>query len=253
MNQLLDQAAIVLVRPKYPENIGAAARVAANMGVTRIIVVHTTEPDLEPMLKMATHHAAHLVHAIKRFSCLQEALAPFTWIVGTSARKGKQRRSMKHLKTAIQTTLPHLKNNPTAILFGPEDSGLSNDDLRLCNIIATIPTADFSSLNLAQSVAIVLYELFSGVREIGANGQNIPAPPKLASSREMEDVYSLFEKTLQKIDYLKETDYNYLIHNIRHFLGRIGLRAREVKVIKGFCRHILWLAEKTHQGGRRGH
>ena len=69
----------------------------------------------------------------------------------------------------------------------------------------------------------------------------------------MEEVYSLFEKTLQKIDYLKETDYNYMIYNIRHFLGRIGLRAREVKVINGFCRHVLWLAEKTDQGGYRGH
>ena len=248
MSQLLDQVAIILVRPKYAENIGAAARIAANMGVSRICVVHDVMPTMEPMLKMATHHASHLIRNLELFDTLEDALAPFSWVVGTSARQGRQRRSMRSLKPAIKVSLPRLRENHSAFVFGPEDRGLSNEDLKLCNIIASIPTADFSSLNLAQSVGIVLYEVFSGVQEINSTASHITTLPTQASSREMEGIYSLIEKTLQEIEYLKETDYNQWMLNIRHFLGRIGLRAREVKLIKGYCRHILRLAESNKSG-----
>jgi tRNA/rRNA methyltransferase len=249
--QLLDQVTIILVRPKYAENIGSAARIAANMGVNHICVVHDVLPAMEPMLKLATHHASHLIHNLEHFNSLEEALAPYSWIVGTSARQGRQRRSMQNLKPVVKTTLPRLKENHTAFVFGPEDSGLSNEDLKLCNIIASIPTADFSSLNLAQSVAIVLYEVFSGIQEINSAASQTTPLPKQASSWEMEGIYSLIEKTLHEIEYLKETDYTQWMINIRHFLGRIGLRAREVKLIKGYCRQILRLTEKTNQGGQR--
>ena len=254
MKQLLDQVAVVLVRPKYAENIGAAARIAANMGVSKICVVAETMPAKEPMLKLSTHHAAHLVHNLDLYTSLQDALVSYNWIVGTSARKGRQRRSMHNLKTVIKTTIPRLKENKTALVFGPEDRGLTNEDLKFCNSIASIPTADFSSLNLAQSVAIVLYELFSGVRDYNAaaTSQEYPPLPKQATSQEMEGMYGLFEKTLQEIDYLKETDYNQIMLNIRHFLGRIDIRAREVKLIKGYCRHVLWLAEKQQQKNESG-
>jgi tRNA/rRNA methyltransferase len=253
MNEFLDQVAIILVEPKYPENIGSSARVAANMGISNIIVVRDDIPDKATMLKLATHHAAEQVQGIQYVQDLKKALAPFSWVVGTSARKGRQRRSMLRLRPVIQETLPRLQNNRVAFLFGAEDRGLANDHLKHCNLIATIPTADFSSLNLAQSVAIVLYELFSGLQEMSVDKRQPAAPLfKQAASEELEGMYSLVEKTLQQIDYLKETDYNHWMQNIRQFLGRVGLRSREVKLIKGLCRQVLWLTEKISSGGQRG-
>jgi tRNA/rRNA methyltransferase len=118
---LLDNIAIVLMEPKYPENIGAAARCAMNMGISRLIVVRIEAPDQEKMLKMATHKAAHLIEDLKCFTNLEEALAPFSHVVGTTARQGRKRRIENSPRYMLDSILPLLENNQVALLFGPED------------------------------------------------------------------------------------------------------------------------------------
>lgn len=241
----LANTAIVLVQPKYPENVGAAARVAANLGVKQIIVVRRQMPDRQAMERMATHHASHLIDQIQLYPSLTEALAPFSWVLGTSARQGRQRHSIRRLETISKEIMPHLDQNRIALVFGPEDRGLTNDDLGLCNMVATIPTIDMNSLNLAQAVAIVCWELTARAREKRENG---PAPtPKLANSHEREEMYHLLDRSLRAIDYLKENDYSYWMHNLRSFGNRLQLRAREVKFIRGFCRQILWLSQQKNK------
>jgi len=235
--QMLDNITIVLMEPKYPENIGAAARCAMNMGISRLIIVRDEAPDQEKMLKMATHKAAHLIEQLERFNNLEEALAPFSHVVGTSARQGRKRRIENSPRYMPDTILPLLENNQVALLFGPEHRGLTNDDLKYCQTTVTIPTADFSSLNLAQAVAILCYELYWGfmysdkIRQSG---------PKLASSYELEGMYEHVEELLNRIGFLKTNDSSYWIRNIRQFLGRVGLRAKEARIIRGFCRQFLW-------------
>lgn len=243
--KLLSQVAIVLVRPAYPENVGAAARVACNMGISRLILVGKEKPDEERMRKLATHHARHLIDGLEIFSRLDEALAPFQWVVGTSARQGRQRHTMAGPKTAMVDLVPKLVNNQAALLFGPEDRGLSNDDLKLCNIVTTIPTADFSSLNLAQAVALLAYELYSEVLRVQQD--NRPAPARLACNRERETLYGLIEEALRAIGYLQEERYGYWMHNIRHFLGRTGLRSREARFVGGFCKQIIDFSKKNER------
>ena len=137
----------------------------------------------------------------------------------------------------LNTVLPLLENNRVALLFGPEHRGLTNDDLKYCQTTVTIPTADFSSLNLAQAVAILSYELYWGVMY---SGKEIKSSPKLASSYELEGMYEHVEKLLDRIGFLRTNDSSYWIRNIRHFLGRVGLRAKEARIIRGFCRQFLW-------------
>jgi len=234
---LLDNIAIVLMEPKYPENIGAAARCALNMGISRLIVVHDEVPDQEKMLKMATHKAAHLIEALQRFTNLAEALAPFSHVVGTTARQGRKRRIENSPRYMLHTILPLLENNQVALLFGPEHRGLTNEDLKYCQTKVTIPTADFSSLNLAQAVAILCYEIYWGI----IYSDKIMQPsPRLASSHELEGMYEHVEKLLNQVGFLRTDDSSYWIRNIRHFLGRIGLRAQEARIIRGFCRQFLW-------------
>ncbi len=246
---LTENIAIVLVAPKYPENIGAAARVAANMGISRLIVVAGGLPDpeqTERMQKTATHHVADLLEKIEVYETLAEALSSFTWVVGTSARQGRKRSSISTPRQIARDIVPLLKSNQIAVLFGPEDRGLTNDDLKYCNQISTIPTADFSSLNLAQAVAILCYEIYTCLRE-EADKKLTRYAPKRVETKELEATYAQVEKVLRSLALLKETDLNSWMHNVRKFLGRIGLRAKEAKVIRGFCRQ-LFLYDQRLQG-----
>ena len=157
---LLDNIGIVLLHPKYPENIGSVARAAWNMGITNISVVRSEYPDHARMAKLATHNAAHLLDQMTIHENLGDALAPFSQVIGTTARRGRQRIPAKPPRKIMENILPLLPKNRVAFLFGPEDCGLSNEALSYCQQTSAIPTADFSSLNLAQAVSIHCYEIF---------------------------------------------------------------------------------------------
>ena len=242
---LLNNVAIVLMQPKYPENIGAAARCAVNMGIPELRVVRTAAPDLEKMLKMATHKGARLIENLSPYANLAEALAPFSHVVGTTARQGRKRPVENSPRHMLDTVLPLLENNRIALLFGPEDRGLTNEDLKYCQTRVTIPTADFSSLNLAQAVAILSYELYRAARY---PGKRAAAAPKLASSHELEGMYEHVERLLNRIGFLRTEDSSYWLRNIRGFLGRVGLCAKEARIIRGFCRQFLWYEDRLHKG-----
>ncbi len=233
---LLAQLAIVLVRPKIPENIGAAARIAWNMGITRLILIRDSLPDREPMAKMATHKATHLIDNIEIYQDLAEALADFSLVVGTTARRGRQRFVTQSPREMVAALLPQLPNNKVAIIFGPEDTGLTNDDLKYCQMTSAIPTADFSSLNLAQAVAIHCYELYYGI--IHDSKDMVPAP-QLATSFELESMYSFLEESLFAIDFMGEVSHTYWMSNIRNFFSRIKLTSKDANIIRGISKKFL--------------
>lgn len=245
---LLSQLAIVLIRPKIPENIGAAARIARNMGINRLILVKDSIPDRETMAKMATHKAAHLIDNMEIHRNLEEALAGFSVVIGTTARRGRQRCVEKNPRELVDTLLPLLPNNKVAIIFGPEDTGLTNDDLKYCHMASAIPTADFSSINLAQAVAIHCYELYYGV--IHAQ-KNMVFAPQLATSHELESMYSYLEKSLYSIEFLEEVNRSYWMTNIRQFFSRIMLTAKDANIVRTVCKKLL-LYQQTHNSKDNG-
>lgn len=241
-NSLLSHVAIVLVRPKYAENVGAAARVAFNMGISRLILVRDEIPDHESMAKMATHKAAHILEQMEVHHKLEDALAPFSIIAATTARRGRKRILEKTPRELIETVVPDLNNNQLAIMFGPENTGLTNDEIKYCQYVSAIPTAGFSSLNLAQAVAIHCYELYY---QIVHQPNAIKPNPSVASSFELEGMYDHVEDALLRIDFLEEKSHTYWMNNIRQFLGRLRLTSKEAKIIRGICRQFLW-----HQDNR---
>jgi tRNA/rRNA methyltransferase len=241
---VLDQIAIVLMEPKFPENIGATARIAWNMGLSRLVVVRKDKPDYDSMAKMATHKAVHLIDTMELHQSLEMALAPFSCVVGTTARRGRQRILEKGPREIVQEISPLLPGNQIALLFGPENRGLTNDDLKYCQMTSAIPTAGFSSLNLAQAVAVHCYEIYYGL--IHAK-KDITPSPKLASTFELEGMYTHVEKALLKIDFLQVKNHTYWMNNIRQFLNRIRLSSKDANIIRGICRQFLWHHEKTNQ------
>jgi len=243
-SSFLSQIAIVLVRPRVPENIGAAARVAWNMGINRLILVRDTLPDREPMAKMATHKAAHLIDNLEIYQSLEKALSPFSIVVGTTARRGRQRFVEQSPREMVNTLIPQLPNNQAAILFGPEDTGLTTDELKYCHLTSAIPTADFSSLNLAQAVAIHCYELYHGI--IHAT-KDMEVAPTLATSFELESMYTHLEKSLFTIDFINEISHIHWMLNIRRFFSRITLTSKDANIVRGICKKFLLFQKKHNQ------
>ena len=242
----LKNFSIILSRPRYPENIGAAARAMRNMGFEQLIVVDPQNYDMSRVLKMATHGAVEVVEQIKVYEDLRTALEPLNYVVGTTARLGGQRQLVGSAARLAQKLAPISKKNQVGLLFGPEDRGLTNADIRLCHELVNIPTAEFSSLNLAQAVMVVCYELR---RCNQPGGQTFV--PRLANRHELEGMYSQLKDILVRISYIQPDNPDYFLNNLRHFGTRLKLRAKEVSIIRGICRQIDWYGKKCYREGQQ--
>ena len=239
----LDHLTIVLHKPRLAENIGATARAARNMGFTRLMVVQPEDIDQERMLKMATGSSAELINNLAVKPHLATALGSFHYIVGTTARLGgSYRQSPVTPRELARQLIPISQHNQVALLFGPENWGLTNEELALCHALVTIPTSDFRSLNLAQAVLIVAYEIFLARRDLPDR-----FVPRLANSFELESMYAELQATLMQINYIGHQNPELWMMRIRRFFSRHGLRAAEVQVIRGICRQIDWYVRRRFQ------
>jgi tRNA/rRNA methyltransferase len=234
----LDRVAIVLFKPRLPENIGSVARAACNMGINRLIAVQPEDLDRERMAMMATGPATRLLDTMEVHDDLAAALAPFQYIAGATARLGGVRNDYVSPRELAASLVEIAAANDVALLFGPENWGLTNDELRFCHTLVTIPTGECSSLNLAQAVMVLAYELFTAVR---ARPHFVP---RLANSRELQSMYEMLQETLVKINFISHENPEHWMFNVRRLFTRHGLRAREAQVIKGICRQIDWYVGK---------
>jgi tRNA/rRNA methyltransferase len=243
----LDQVAIVLNKPRHPENIGSAARAACNMGIGRLVVVNPENLDMQRVSTLATHAASAMVANMGHFDDLAAALGDFNYVVGTTARLGGERQRVTSPAQIARHLVPISQENRIALLFGPEDRGLTNEELRLCHALVNIPTAQFSSLNLAQAVMVLSYELFKS---------SLPEPkvatPRLATRIELDGMYRQIRDILVRINYIQPQNPDYWMNKIRLFFSRLQLRGGEVSIIRGICRQIHWYAGKCHQDGVQG-
>ncbi|MFO7706768.1 MAG: RNA methyltransferase [Desulfobacterales bacterium] len=242
----LTNVAIVLVQPNISENIGAAARAMCNMGLRRLVLVDPPRCDLTRVCKMATHAALDVVEQMEIHPGLPEALKDFGYVVGTTARLGGERQAVCTPARLAETLLPIAAENPVAVLFGPEDRGLTNEDLRFCHSVVTIPTADFSSLNLAQAVMVVCYELFRF--STAPPGE---FAPRLANRFELDAMYAHLKEVLTRICFIDASNPDRFMNNLRHFGTRMQLRAKEVQILRGVCRQIDWYGKSCFEQGRK--
>lgn len=242
----LDNISIVLLQPRYSENIGAAARAMRNMGIRQLVIVDPQNFDLSKALKLATHFASDIIEKSKFCPDLKEALSSFNYVVGTTARLGGQRQVVCTPLTLARNLIPISVKNRIAILFGPEDKGISNEDIRYCHALVNIPTTEFSSLNLAQSVMILCYEIF-----IAGGEANEEFTPRMASRHELDGMYDQLKDILVRISYINSENPDYWLNHFRRFFTRLQLRAKEVNIIKGLCRQVDWYGKKCYKDGKK--
>jgi tRNA/rRNA methyltransferase len=249
----LDNFAFVLFKPKSPGNIGASARALKNMGMRdmRIVTGNGIERAIGEMEQphrshshnraetMAVHGrdilAAATVHAV-----LDSALADRTLVVGTTARGGLYRREAKPVREMSAELVALSSGNQIALVFGPEDRGLTNEELKLCQRLITIPTAPaYPSLNLAQAVMIVAYELMLAA---GAARQ-VSSAEQWSRSPEVNTMLGRMAKALVAIGFLPENNPDHIMFALRAILGRAGLKPRELDIMNGIASQILWFSE----------
>lgn len=235
------RTAVVLVHPREEGNVGSAARAMANMGLSELILVEPA-PELGKVAQAFAVGARHILEQARRVPDLQTALAPFRRVVGTTSIR--DRRWEVPLLTPRE--LPgHLAQDPpgtpTALVFGPEVGGLTNDDLSLAGVIVTIPCSPVQpTLNLSQAVLIVTYELFQARREApgvaveAVGGVGSPDPP--ASTAEIDGLFGHMSEVLERIGFARDDSFAGVVRDLRRLAARAAPTSRDVAILRGICR-----------------
>lgn len=232
----LENFTIVLHKPKFPGNIGSVARCLKNTGMGKLVVSEAGPFEAEAMKIMSTHFAADIIDNIKYYETLGEALAPFQYIVGTTSRLGSARGPVVSPREIAPSLAELSRRNEVALLFGAEDKGLSNSDLRYCHAVVAIPVSEqLKSINLSHAVMILCYEIF-----LAGTERKKTFTSRLASSQEIEGMYDQVKEVLMEIGFLNPQNPDYWLMHIRRLLSRTGLFSRDVKIIRGICRQVRW-------------
>ena len=227
----------VLVETKEPGNIGASARALNGMGITDLWVVNPQcdWQDSSEARKFAMNSLDVLRNA-REAASLDEVLEDVHFLVGTTHRRRVRRLGQPvEAREAARRIAEISQKNRVAILFGREDFGLSNEALSRCNLIASIPMARRNpSLNLAQAVQIIAYEVF--LASLG----DVEAPPyKLATRRDVEALVHRVERLLHAVEFRPmNDDWEAIRTPLRRVVGRVPLERRDLEVLMKVCRDI---------------
>ena len=218
---------IVLVEPMYQGNVGSVARAMKNFGYTDLVLVNPCK--IEGQAKAMASHARDVLEGARIASSLDEAVKGANLFVGTTGVAGL--KTGEHIRLPLYTPRElkeKLKeySGTVAILFGREDNGFRNDELKSFDMLITVPTSEiYPIMNLSHAVAVVLYELSE------LEGGNSP----LAEGFDLQLLYGHMEEFLEKIDYPPhKKDKTFLM--LRRILGRAGLTPREVQTLRGIIR-----------------
>ena len=255
-SDLLRGARVVLVCPRFPENIGMAARACANMGLGELCLV---APELwapehqDKALVLATSQGEALARGAILAESLSAAVADCHFVLGATARTGGWRRRILPPQAAGEKIAARLaEGQKVALVFGPEDRGLINEEIELCTAVTSIPTAaSASSLNLAQAVLILGYESLKAAAafECAARPEKDAATPDFISHAEQEMLFAAMGKALKSVDFLPQDNSDYFLLPLREFIHSRPLKRGEFSMLMGVCRQVLWALERVEGAG----
>jgi tRNA/rRNA methyltransferase len=232
----LDNLVVVLCRPQKLVNIAGAIRAMKNMGLRRLRLVRPAEYDPADIEGIA-HRSTDVLAATTLHASLDDALADAVYVAGTTARS--RELATRHLtpRQAAPELLARAEQGPIALLFGSEDNGLTAEELDRCHCVLGIPTnPGYRSLNLAQAVLLVAYELWQ------AGEQPLPsargaAPP--ADAAQLEGVFDAAERALWGIEFFKANSSATIMRSLRGLIHRAEPSAREAALLKAIALETL--------------
>lgn len=216
----------ILVEPQHPGNIGASARALKTMGFRNFILINPVDFDV-PETKFLAHASADILKGIQVRNTLKEALKEMDFVIATTQRNRGYHLPYYTPKELAEKVIPISQDNNIAIVFGREDSGLTNQELRACHVTSTIPASvKHPALNLSQSVMLYCYELFNS---------SFQADKKYhwrhASYREIEGVFEHLEESLKAIGFEPKDNWDNFIMRFQRFFARANPEPRDVKLM----------------------
>ena len=248
-----DQIAVVLWETQNYVNIAGTIRAMKNFGLTQLRLVNPVGWDPYRIEGIA-HGTQDLIEATRIYDSLPEALADCTWVVGMTARERRAKRAVGRPRDLAPEVLRRAaEEGPVALLFGREDHGLSNEALDLCHRTVTIPTnPDHPSLNLAQAVLLIAYELW-----MVDEGTDQPfkdprrsAPP--ATVEQLEVLFADIERALWSVDFFKSHRTEAALRTVRELVHRAELDGREASFLRAMAIEVRKYVARMVPSARTG-
>lgn len=243
-NPQLEHIRIILVEPAGALNVGSAARVMANMGLSRLILVN---PQCDPRgdeARLMAVHAAAILEQSTTVQTLPEALVGCVRAIATTSRDRALNTDMELPEVALPWLLQTAETDiATALIFGPEDRGLSNEELNYAQRFVRIPSGDeYPSLNLAQAIAVCCYELARATRPRDLKTAAIaPIETEITVPLEkLEGFHQHLESVLLKIGYLYPHTAESRMEKFRRFFLRAAPTQQELSMLRGILRQMEW-------------
>jgi tRNA (cytidine32/uridine32-2'-O)-methyltransferase len=239
---------IVLVAPSHPGNIGAAARAMKNMALGSLVLVNPRQFP-HPEASARASGADDVLATARVVPSLTAALEGCGYVAASTARDRDQYFRVIDVREAAARLVAEAQRAPAAVVFGSERSGLSNEELETAHALIRIPASpEYAALNLAMAVQLVAYEIF---RARGASAPpSMPLAAPLASTQELERLYTHFAEVLDEIDFRDRTQSGtHLMARIRRLLQRAELDQNEVNILRGILTAVQ-NRRRTAGGGR---
>ena len=227
---------IILVRPQLSENIGMAARAMDNFGLSKLFIVNPRDGWPSKKAETSAKHADKIINKAKVYNHLDDAVSNFDLVIATSNRKRFLTKKTYNDFNILQKKIIDFKS--TAILFGPENSGLSNQDIRLANFLFNIPTNNSNkSLNLSHAVSLMSYEL-SKLNKISTN-EKLPSFDSKVSKLELSNFLNFLINDLDSSGFFRpEEKKASMIDNIYSIYNKIGLSKKELRMLWGMHKKL---------------
>ena len=227
----LSNVVVVLHEPQNVVNIAGTVRAMMNMGLDRLRLVRPAEFDAWRITGIA-HRSDHLVERAEIHDTLADALADTTFVLGTTARARTAHRNYGRPRDLAALVVERASRGTVAVLFGREDRGLSNQALDLCNRVAIVPTLpEYKSLNLAQAVLILAYEIFLAAHDAAElpRGRRATEP---ATSAELEETYAVLERGLDRIAFFTRRAPEGVMRTLRTIIARAEPDTQEAGILR---------------------
>ena len=232
----LDNIRIVLVGTLYGGNVGSACRAMSNMGIRHLrLVAPDAALDWAEAEKMAVH-ADDVLAARETFATLGEAVADCVAVVGTTARRGLYRQHALTPRETAAAVAPLAATGPVAIVFGREDCGLHNEEVACCTHLVQIPTAAYASLNLAQAVMVMVYELFLAAGSFEPVREKSPPAPAALKAR----MIGIWRDYLGEIGFMEPAMADLMMAAMSRIFSRGALTVDDVRILMGVVRQSRW-------------
>ena len=219
----------VLVEPSHPGNIGAVARAISTMGFDRLALVKPQEHP-HPESRARSSSALEVLLNAGVYNELEDAVGDSSYVIGTTARNRRIIVPVSSIRDMAHDILSKAEHQKISIVFGPETSGLSNEEIDRCNHLVYIPSSEqYPSLNLSMAVQVVAYELkIAEAIEIKENVER-----NLASGQELELFYEHLKEVLLATGFLNPRNPRQLMRRLRALFNRAELDDNEVNILRG--------------------